>query len=1157
MKNNTTKTKEELLQEIEFLREKLEKTENLRQNLNAANQQLQAAEQQLRAANQQLKAAEEQALRAKENFKRSSLLRNAILESPQKIIVFALDKNYRYLDFTTSHKQTMKQIWGVDIRIGDNMLGFIKNAKDRAKAKANFDRALKGEYFVLQEEYGDEHLRRTFYEDHYSPVYDYEKNEIIGLSVYVVEITQIKEAERKLYEQFSKYSALNKKYKSQNETLNALNQQLRAADLQLRAVNRQLAKREEILVEAQKIAHLGHWELDLTNEKLYWSDETYRIFGLKPQETETSYQAFLEFVHPDDRKKVDTAYKHALKNKTDYEVEHRIQLKTGEIKYVIEKCHTHYADSGEPTHSIGTILDITRQKQAETALRESMEQYRNIFNSTTDAMLIFDMEGKIVEANPQACKLYGHTYNEIRRMHGKELIHKDYQFLFEEFTGQLEKKGEFQSESVEVRIGDKLLHADIRAKLFKIKGVPHILALVRDITARKKAEAGLIRLSTAVQQSPVIIIITGPDGKLQYANPRFEEVTGYNAREVSGKHVEFLGKGTQPVEMVRDMWETISAGKVWHGEFLNKKKNGEPYWESASISPVFGPGGNITNFVKVAEDVTDRKRKEQIQKILHNISNAVITSIDLHDFARIVQKELGAVIDTTNFYIALYNKETNHFSFVFQQDEKDHFESLPADKTLTGYVFKTRKPLLATPPVMEELENSGEIGLYGAPSKSWLGIPLLMDKKAIGVFAVQSYTDENTFKAADIEILEIISHQISISINRKQKEEELKTALERAQESDRLKSAFLANMSHEIRTPMNGILGFINLLNDPGLSLTERERYTAVVNKSGERLLDTINDLIDISKIEAGQVEIIKKEVSVNHLMEELLAFFSLEAKSKGLSLQLEAPLPGPAARVVTDEAKLHGILTNLLKNALKFTEKGSITFGYRMKGNFMEFFVEDTGIGIPQSRQQAVFNRFEQADINFSTRPFEGSGLGLTIAKAYVEMLGGEIRVVSEEGQGTVFSFTIPYETKKRQTENPAGKKITSPVTRPENKGPAILIVEDDETSAMFLKAILKDKFGKIYLAPAGREAITLCRRNPEISIILMDIKLPGMNGLEATREIRKFNKEVVIIAQTAYALSGDEEKTRKAGCNDYITKPISRKALYAMLDKWMKKKG
>ncbi|HFB62098.1 MAG TPA: PAS domain S-box protein, partial [Bacteroidetes bacterium] len=402
MKKYIDKSRKELLQKIEWLEQKLDETRKLEQFLNAANQQLQAneqqlkaanqqlraTEQQLRASNQQLKAAEKEARTAKEMYKKSLLLRNAILESPQKIIVFALDAQYRYLDFTTLHKQTMKEIWGVDIQVGDRMLDFIKNADDRSKAKANFDRALRGEYFVLQEEYGDKQLKRTFYEDHYNPVFGPDGHKIIGVSVYVVEITRQKETEQRLQKQVQEYTALNKKYKLQNEKLNALNRQLQATERQLRTVNKQLAKREEILTEAQKIAELGHWELDLIHDSLSWSDETFRIFGFKPQEFDPSYPLFLERVHPDDRKKVDDAYNQSLKNRTDYEVEHRILLKSGEMKYVIEKCHTHYNNNGQPTHSIGTVLDVTRQKLTEEALRETMLQYQSIFNSTSDAMLI-------------------------------------------------------------------------------------------------------------------------------------------------------------------------------------------------------------------------------------------------------------------------------------------------------------------------------------------------------------------------------------------------------------------------------------------------------------------------------------------------------------------------------------------------------------------------------------------------------------------------------------------------------------------------------------------------------------------------------------------------------------------------------------------------
>ncbi len=378
-------------------------------------------------------------------------------------------------------------------------------------------------------------------------------------------------------------------------------------------------------------------------------------------------------------------------------------------------------------------------------------------------------------------------------------------------------------------------------------------------------------------------------------------------------------------------------------------------------------------------------------------------------------------------------------------------------------------------------------------------------------------------------------------------------ALEKATESDRLKSAFLANMSHEIRTPMNGIIGFTTLLNDPDLNNTERQKYTTIINKSSDRLLNTINDLIDISKIEAGQMKVTFTETSINRLFDELYGFFKPEVTLKGLSLVSLPTLAEPEDTILSDNAKLHGILTNLIKNAIKFTEKGSITFGYYLKDDFIEFFVKDTGIGIPENRQQAIFNRFVQADIE-DTRAIEGSGLGLTISKAYVEMLGGKMWMLSEEGKGSSFRFTIPYTlaTDQKATPKATGKPLKVLVSR----NLELLIVEDEETSSFFLETILKNRFWKISSAKTGKEAIELCRKNPEIDIVLMDIKLPEMNGYEATREIRKFNKEVVIIAQTAFALAGDKKRAIEAGCDDYIPKPIDKEALLEMINHHIKKK-
>ena len=376
---------------------------------------------------------------------------------------------------------------------------------------------------------------------------------------------------------------------------------------------------------------------------------------------------------------------------------------------------------------------------------------------------------------------------------------------------------------------------------------------------------------------------------------------------------------------------------------------------------------------------------------------------------------------------------------------------------------------------------------------------------------------------------------------------ELEKAKEKAEESDRLKSAFLANMSHEIRTPMNGIMGFAHLLKKPRLSGEKRQQYIEMIEQSGTRMLNIINDLIDISKIEAGQVEVHPSIFNINEQLRYLYAFFQPEAETKDLKLTLSKPIPDDQAFIYNDKDKFYLIFSNLIKNALKYTHEGRIHFGYLQKGKDLEFYVEDTGVGIPGDKQQAIFDRFVQADMPTGSS-YEGAGLGLSITKAYVEMLGGEIDLESEEGKGTRFSFTLEYEGKT--AEKGSGQYTTPGKQQADQlKDMTLLIVEDDSTADLFITEILNGRCRKIVHAKNGKEAVELLREREDIDLVLMDIKMPEMDGYTATKKIREFNNDVVIIAQTAYALSGDREKAISAGCDDYLTKPIDEEEFFSVL--------
>jgi len=382
---------------------------------------------------------------------------------------------------------------------------------------------------------------------------------------------------------------------------------------------------------------------------------------------------------------------------------------------------------------------------------------------------------------------------------------------------------------------------------------------------------------------------------------------------------------------------------------------------------------------------------------------------------------------------------------------------------------------------------------------------------------------------------------------------ELLKAKERAEESDRLKTAFLTNMSHEIRTPMNGILGFAGLLKESDLTGEDQQKYIRIIEKSGARMLNIIHNIIDISKIESEQMEISFLETNVNEQIKFIYNFFEPEVEGKGIRFFFKNSLPAKEAIIQTDPEKIYAILTNLVKNAIKFTDEGSIEFGYEKKGEYLEFFVKDTGIGIPKDRQEAIFERFVQADIS-DINKYEGAGLGLSIAKAYVEMLGGKICLESEEGKGSIFYFTIPYNAEKLV------KKLNMNfVSEDDDEGQIknlkILIAEDDETSDLLITRMLKKISNEVLHAKTGVETIEVCRNHPDLDLVLMDIRMPTMGGYEATRQIRLFNKDVIIIAQTAYALMGDREKSIEAGCNDYISKPIDSTLLMELIQRHFEK--
>lgn len=378
---------------------------------------------------------------------------------------------------------------------------------------------------------------------------------------------------------------------------------------------------------------------------------------------------------------------------------------------------------------------------------------------------------------------------------------------------------------------------------------------------------------------------------------------------------------------------------------------------------------------------------------------------------------------------------------------------------------------------------------------------------------------------------------------------ELIISKNKAEESDRLKSAFLANMSHEIRTPLNAIMGFSEFLLQPDLSRENLDDFVQIINSSSRQLLSIISDIMDISKMETGQFSIGSEIVNVNKLMTDLFITYKKIVDFKNLHLEYSCDRPNDLIQTRTDGNRIKQVICNLLNNAIKFTKEGKIEFGYKMKKNFIEFYVRDTGIGIDSEFHALVFERFRQVDAA-KNQINSGNGLGLSISKALVEKMGGTISVDSKLGVGSIFLFTIPY---VNETEN----SITSELTFESEKcnwiEKTILLVEDEVNNHAYAEQLLKVTKVNLLHAWDGSEAVDIVRCYPNISLVLMDIKMPIMDGYEATRLIKQIRPKLPIIAQTAYALSQEREQALEAGCDNYITKPIDKVLFMNLLNSFL----
>ncbi|MBN1144570.1 MAG: response regulator [Bacteroidales bacterium] len=427
-------------------------------------------------------------------------------------------------------------------------------------------------------------------------------------------------------------------------------------------------------------------------------------------------------------------------------------------------------------------------------------------------------------------------------------------------------------------------------------------------------------------------------------------------------------------------------------------------------------------------------------------------------------------------------------------------------------------------------------------------IPLVVDNRVEGVIILGTVNRVHHFEKHEIDLFTTFSNITSLALENSHLFENLILTKEKAEESNRLKTAFLHNISHEIRTPLNAIIGFAGLMGQADLTDERKIQYNQIISQANNQLLAIIDDIINISHIETGQIVKNESETNINLILNNLHRQYLPEARKKGIDYKISTSCSGPDGIIITDENKVISILTNLLNNAFKFTHAGSIELGCFKHGDMLGFTVSDTGIGIPESEHERIFDRFYQAEKSDTTL-YGGLGLGLSIASAYVRLLGGQFELESAPGTGSKFSFTIPYrniqETKNENhyPENDQNSVVT---------GKTILVAEDEDSNYAFVQTILDPLGYKIIRAFNGSDAIDLCVANPHINMVLMDIRMPVKNGYESTAEILKFRPELPIVAQTAYSYPKDRANAIDKGCIDYIAKPFSKDQLISMVRKY-----
>ncbi len=681
--------------------------------------------------------------------------------------------------------------------------------------------------------------------------------------------------------------------------------------------------------------------------------------------------------------------------------------------------------------------------------------------------------------------------------------------------------------------------------------------------------ASIELLEKTLELSSGSIVFTDASGIITYVNAAFTRKTGYRSDEVIGRNPNILKSGRQPQNVYEDLWKTIRSGDTWTGEMQNRRKDGSLFWEYATIFPILDEQGRIAHYVAIKEDITPRKRSDELLARFAKANQILLESSNLDRTILRILRLFGEACDVDRSCYYSYTESVSEPKIgrltLVSEWRRPEEETTGAGKEairmdgpqLLDWIksLKDHRPVKARIDQVPETQR----GLFEKENiHSILMVPVHSEERLAGLVAFVDCREPRDWPEAESSLLQSVAGSIGIALQKKSYERDIQEALLKAEESaleairaNSAKSNFLATMSHEIRTPLNGILGMTQILLDDDLSPEHRD-YIGTIHRSGESLHHLLNDVLDYSKMEAGKLEIRKSAFSLVSLVREVIDLYRPRAAEKSIALESSVDPDFPAS-VAGDPERIRQVLGNLISNAIKFTEKGGVEVRLSRPTEpypRVRIAVRDSGIGIDPEFGPKLFQLFTQADSS-TTRKFGGTGLGLAICRRLMEAMNGRIWFESEPDRGSVFFVDLPF----HPAEEPEGEEqlidLPSPArnnrTRVPNSGPRILVVEDNPINRRVTELQLRSLEKTAVTVENGEEAIRIFEEQGPFDLIFMDCQMPVRNGFEATREIlkRASDPPPYIIALTAAATPPDRLRAEEVGMKGYLVKPVGKEAL------------